>query len=76
MDSQSQETQLALIKNDVSWMRGEMKNMSDTLNSGYTPVQQFNTLKDRVDLIFRGFTFLLAIIVLAIFGAIFRLIFR
>lgn len=76
MDIQSPETQLALIKNDVSWMRDEMKNMSDTLNSGYTPVQQFNTLKDRVDLIFRGFTFLLAIIVLAIMGAVFRLIFR
>lgn len=76
MEPPSQETQLALIKNDVSWMRGEMKNMSDTLNSGYTPLPQFNTLKERVDLIFRGFTFILAIIVLSIMGALLRLVFR
>lgn len=76
MTSQSQETQLAVIQNDISYIRQEMQALNSNVSTGYVPMPQFNALKDRVDLIQRAIFFLIGILVVAVLGAVFRLVFR
>lgn len=72
----SQETQLALISQNVANIQTDISQINDTLKQGYVSIERFTALKDRVDLLQRALLFLIGVMTVAVLGAIFRLVFR
>lgn len=72
----SQETQLALISQNVANIQTDISQINDTLKQGYVPIERFIALKDRVDLLQRALLFLIGVMTLGVLGAVFRGIFR
>lgn len=71
-----QDVALAVIKTDVGYIKDEVRSLNAKLDLNYVQKTEFAGLASRVDLIFKGFFFLIGIITVAIMGAVFRVIFR
>lgn len=72
----SSDLDIAEIKKDISYIKETTAAIDKNLTSGYTPLSEFNALRERVDLIFRAVFFLIALLVASASAALFKLIYK
>lgn len=72
----SQATDIALIKQDVGYIKDQVTTLNTTIQSNYVPLSDFNALKDRVNLLYKAVFFLMGTITVVIIGAFFKEILR
>lgn len=67
---------MAEMRKDISYVLTEVKTINDNITHGYTPLSEFNALKDRVALLYRAFAFVMALLVAGFFAALSKGIFK
>lgn len=72
MAPQSVDTKLAVLANDVSYIKNEVQNITSTLRDGYVTHGEFVSLRDRVNLLYRGVLALLFLFASAIIAALLK----
>lgn len=68
----SQATDIALIKQDVGYIKSQVDTLTKTIQSNYVPLSDFNALKDRVNLLYKAVFFLMGTTTVVIIGAFFK----
>lgn len=68
----NQQTDIALIKQDISYIKDEVKGITTTLRDGYVTHGEFDSLRDKVNLLYRGVLALLFLFASAIVAALFK----
>lgn len=71
-----QQTDIALIKQDIGYIRDEIKSVNKKVSEGYASLSEFNALKARVDLFHRTTAYILTISGLGLLGAILKLVLK
>ncbi len=69
-------TDIALIKQDVGYIRNEVKGIRDQISNSYVTKSEFQALKARVDLFHRTTAYFLIIVGVALVGAALRLLLK
>lgn len=71
-----QQTDIALIKQDIGYIRDEIKSVNKKVSEGYASLSEFNALKARVDLFHKTTAYILVISGLGLLGAVMKLILK
>ena len=70
------QTDIALIKQEVGYIREEIKSVNQKVSEGYATLSEFNALKARVDLFHRTTAYILVITGIGLLGALLKLILK
>lgn len=74
--NRSEETSVALIAKDISYIKDEVKDIKRSMNSGFVSIDKYTSLEDRVKILQNAVIWTLGIIVAAIISAGLRVIIK
>ncbi len=71
---QKNDVMLAVIQNDIKYIKDELRDVHQDISTGYAPLSELNALKDKVALMWRALAFLLGTLTVALVSYVFSLL--
>lgn len=76
MEESRQTTDIALIKQDIGFIKDSVAAINTSIQKNYTPLADFNALRARVDAVHRILAYFMVVIGVALIGAVIKLILK
>lgn len=70
------DTDIALIKQDIGFIKDSVKDINNSISNNYTPLAVHNALKSRVDNLIRIITYLVLLIAAGLIGGVLKLVLK